>query len=89
MKITGDMEISAVIEFDEQKMLKTLAWLAPELGRLQCPHPLRGVIGGVTVEQAARITGIPLSEMLYALNLAAGETEEGLSELRDRELREN
>ncbi|NOT46831.1 MAG: hypothetical protein HOP17_03650 [Acidobacteria bacterium] len=79
MKITGDMEINAVLAIDEEKMLKTLSWLVPELGWLQTPHPLRSTIGSVSVEQAARIARIPLSEMLYALNLAAGETEQTLS----------
>lgn len=79
MKVTGDMEISAVLAIDEEKMLRTLEWLAPDLGRLQFPSPLRATIGSVSVEQASRIARIPLSEMLYALNLAAGETEETLS----------
>lgn len=79
MKVTSDMEINAVLAIDEDKMLKTLSWLAPELGRLQSPHPLRATIGSVTVEQAARVARIPLSEMLYALNLAAGTDEATLS----------
>jgi hypothetical protein len=83
MKITGDMEIEAVLQINERKMLETLAWLSPELGRLQQPHPRRSTLGCVTVEQAARIVRIPLPEMLYVLNLAAGENEEELStELR-------
>lgn len=80
MKISGSMEIDAVLAIDEERMLKTLAWLAPELGRLQYPNPLRAIVGSVTVEQAARIARIPLSEMLYVLNLAAGETEEDMAE---------
>ena len=80
MKVTSDMEINAVLQIDEEKMLKTLAWLAPELGRLQYPTPRRVVVGRVSVEQAARIARIPLTEMLYVLNLAAGETEDDLSE---------
>lgn len=79
MRVTSDMEISAVLAIDEDKMLRTLEWLAPELGRLQSPNPLRATIGSVSVEQAARIARIPLPEMLYALNLAAGEEEETLS----------
>jgi hypothetical protein len=80
MKVTSHMTIEAVLEIDEEKMLKTLAWLAPELGRLQSPNPRRAVIGLVSVQQAARIARIPLTEMLYVLNLAAGQTEENLSE---------
>ena len=80
MKITGEMEIGAVLEIDEEKMKRTLGWLAPDLGRLQYPEPQREVIGCVSIEQAARIERMPLTEMLYVLNLAAGETEEDLSE---------
>lgn len=80
MKVTSEMEINAVLELDEARILKTLAWLAPELGRLQRPNPRRAVVGRVSVEQTARISRIPLTEMLYVLNLAAGETEEDLSE---------
>jgi len=61
-------------------MQRTLGWLAPDLGRLQYPEPQRQVIGCVSIEQAARIERMPLAEMLYVLNLAAGETEEVLSD---------
>ena len=80
MKVTSDMTINAVLAMGEEKMLHTLAWLIPELGRLQSPSPRRATIGSVSVKQAARIARIPLTEMLYALNLAAGEKEEDLSE---------
>ena len=76
MRITHEMTVNDVLAIDEEKMLKTLSWLVPELERLQYPHPRRAVVGSVTIEQAARIARIPLSEMLYALNLAAGESEE-------------
>ena len=79
MKITGEMTINEVLEIDEEKMLKTLSWLVPELQRLQYPHPRRATVGTVTVEQAARIAQIPLAEALYALNLAAGESDELLA----------
>ncbi len=80
MKITGETELERVLMINEEKMLETLAWLAPEIGLLQQPHPQRSILGSVTVEQAARIARVPLSEMLYVLNLAAGESEERLSE---------
>lgn len=91
MKITGEMTINEVLEIDEEKMLKTLSWLVPELQRLQYPHPRRATVGTVTVEQAARIAQIPLVEALYALNLAAGESEELLAnelprDFSDREI---
>ena len=80
MKVTGDMSINDVLRIDEEKMLKSLTWLVPELARLQYPNPRRQIVGAVTIEQAARIARIPLVEMLYALNLAAGEADETLSE---------
>ena len=79
MKVTREMSINDVLMIDEEKMLKTLTWLVPELERLQTPHPKRAIVGAVTIEQAARIAHIPLVEMLYALNLAAGESEEDLA----------
>lgn len=79
MKITSEMTVNDVLAINEDKMLKTLSWLVPELERLQYPRPSRAIVGAVTIEQAARIAGIPLNEMLYALNLAAGESEEVLA----------
>lgn len=78
MKVTGNMNIEALLAIDEEKMLKTLAWLAPELGRLQYPNPRRDVLGRVSVNQAARIARMQLSEMLFVLNLAAGEAVEDM-----------
>jgi len=83
MKVTADMEIEDVLALDEAKMSKTLAWLAPDLGRLQHPSPMRATLGSITIRQAARIAQIPLAEMLFALNLAAGESTDRFStELR-------
>lgn len=79
MKITRDMKIKEVLAFDEEKMLSTLMWLAPEFERLRYKKLRRAMSGRVSVEQAARIARIPLTEMLYILNLAAGESEEKLS----------
>lgn len=87
MRITPEMNVSDLLEINEEKMLKTLAWLAPDLGRLQSPDPLRAIIGRVSIEQASRIARIPLAEILYVLNLAAGENEDALSDelcARDR-----
>lgn len=80
MKITGDMKIKEVLAFNEEKMLTALMWLAPEFERLQYPKLRRAMSGRVSVSQAARIAHIPLTEMLYVLNLAVGEREESLSE---------
>ena len=80
MKITGDMKIKEVLAFDEEKMLNTFYWLAPEFERLRYKKLRRVMSGRVSVAQAARIARIPLTEMLYVLNLAAGEPEEKLAE---------
>lgn len=80
MKITGKMKIKEVLAFDEEKMITTLTWLAPEFERLTHPKLRRAMSGRVSVEQAARIARIPLTEMLYALNLAIGEDEAHLAE---------
>ena len=80
MKITRDMKIKEVLAINEEKMLTTLVWLAPEFERLRYKKLRRAMSGRVSVEQAARIARIPLTEMLYVLNLAAGEREENLSE---------
>ncbi len=80
MRITGDMKIKEVLAIDEEKMITTLMWLAPEFERLRYPKLRRAMAGRVTVSQAARIARVPLSEMLYVLNLALGEDEAGLSD---------
>ena len=79
MKITRDMKIKEVLAIDEEKMLNTLFWIAPEFERLRYKKLRRAMSGRVSVEQAARIARIPITEMLYVLNLAAGEPEENLS----------
>ena len=71
MKINSDMKIKTVLELDE-KLLNVFLWLAPEFDRLRNPHLRRAMSGRVTIAQAARIARIPLAEMLYVLNLAAG-----------------
>jgi len=80
MKITGDSKIREVLAINEEKMITTLMWLAPEFERLQYPKLRRAMAGRVSVSQAARIARIPLTEILYVLNLAAGENEAVLSE---------
>ena len=55
-------------------------WLAPEFERLRYPKLRRAMAGRVSVSQAARIARIPLTEVLYVLNLALGENEAELSE---------
>lgn len=83
MKILGTTKIKEVLAHDEEKMIRTLMWLAPEFERLQYPKLRRAMAGRVSVSQAARIARIPLTEILYALNLAIGVDEAELSaELR-------
>lgn len=79
MKITGDVKIKEVLAIDEEKMITTLMWLAPEFERLRYPKLRRAMAGRVSVSQAARIARVPLTEMLYVLNLAIGENEVDLS----------
>ena len=94
MKITRDMKIKEVLSFGEEKMIEALIWLAPEFERLQYPKLRRVMSNRVSVAQAARVARVPLSEMLYVLNLAAGEDEDVLaaelknSDWRDFEYRE-
>ena len=79
MKITGDLKIKEVLALNEVKMISTLMWLAPEFERLRYPKLHRAMAGRVSVSQAARIGRIPLTEILYVLNLALGENEAELS----------
>ncbi len=89
MKITGNAKIKEVLAIDEEKMITTLMWMAPEFERLQYPKLRRAMAGRVSVSQAARIARIPLTEMLYVLNLAAGENEAELSEELSLSSRDN
>ena len=80
MKVTGNSKIKEVLSIDEEKMITSLMWLAPEFERLQYPKLRRAMAGRVSVSQAARIARVPLTEMLYVLNMAIGENEADLSE---------
>lgn len=80
MKITRDSKIKDVLALNEEKMITALMWLAPEFERLRYPKLRRAMAGRVSVSQAARIARIPLTEVLYVLNLALGEDEAELSE---------
>lgn len=76
MKIRRDMKIKEVLEFDEEKVLNTLEMLSPNFERLRYPKLRRAMSGRVSVEQAAKVARVPLTEMLYVLNLTLGENEE-------------
>lgn len=78
MKVTREMKIKEVLEINEEKVLSTLM-MAPEFERLKYPKLRRAMSGRISVEQVAKIARIPLTEMLYVLNLALGEPEAELS----------
>jgi hypothetical protein len=77
MKVTKEMKVKEVLDIGEH-MLEAFAWLAPEFERLRKPALRKAMAGRVTVSQAARVAGLPLTEALYVLNIAAGESEEVL-----------
>lgn len=79
MKVRRDMKIKEVLAMNEEKVLNTLAMLSPDFERLRYPRLRRAMSGRVSVEQAARIARVPLTEILYVLNLALGEDEAELS----------
>ncbi len=64
MKVTREMKIKEVLAMNEEKVLSTLIMLAPEFERLNYPKLRRAMSGRVSVEQAAKIARVPLTEML-------------------------
>lgn len=80
MKVTREMTIKEILAMDEEKILSMLQMLAPEFERLNYPKLRKAMSGRISVEQAAKIARVPLTEMLYVLNLAVGEDEAKLSE---------
>lgn len=79
MKIHRDTRIRDVLAFDEEKMISRLVLFSPAFERLRLPALRRAMGGRVNVEQAAKVARLPLNELLYVLNLAAGEDEAELS----------
>jgi predicted HTH domain antitoxin len=79
MKVNSEMKVKEVLKINE-RMIDAFGWLAPEFERLRNPILLKAMAGRVSVEQAARIAKVPLSEVLYLLNLAAGEDEQKLTD---------
>lgn len=73
------MKIKEVLAMNEEKVLKTLAMLSPDFERLRYARLRRAMSGRITVEQAAKVARVPLTEILYVLNLALGEEEAELS----------
>src|SRR5690606_27121423 len=72
MKVTRDMTIKEVLAFDEEKMLDTLEMISGNFARLRYKTLRKAMEKRVTVEQAAKIGRVPLSEVLFVLNLALG-----------------
>jgi hypothetical protein len=79
MKVRRDMKIEEVLEMNEEKVLNTLTMLSTNFERLRHPGLRRAMGGRVSVEQAAKVARVPLTEMLYVLNLVLGEDEAELS----------
>jgi hypothetical protein len=80
MKVRREMKIKEVLALDEEKVLDTLSMLSPNFERLRYPKLRRAMSGRITVEQAAKIACVPLTEILYVLNLALGEDESEIAE---------
>jgi hypothetical protein len=71
MRITATMKVKEVLGL-KPALIDAFAWLAPEFERFRVPALRRVVAERITVEQAAWTAKVPLGEMLYVLNLAAG-----------------
>jgi hypothetical protein len=72
MRVHGNMKIEEVLKIND-RMVDAFVWLSPDFKRLRNPLMRRTMGERVTVEQAARSGGVPLTEALYLLNIAAGE----------------
>lgn len=82
MKVTAAMKIKDVLKLNG-RMVEALVWLAPEFERLRNPALRKVMANRVTIEQAARVAKVPLTEMLYVLNLAVGAEPEELHQEMD------
>ncbi len=79
MKVRREMKIEEVLAMNEQKVLNTLAMVSVNFERLRNPTLRRAMSRRVSIEQAARVARVPLTEILYVLNLALGEDEAELA----------
>lgn len=78
MKVTAEMKVKDALNING-RMLDAFTWLAPEFERLRNPALRKVMANRATIEQAARVAKLPLTEILYVLNLAAGEEPELLN----------
>lgn len=79
MRVPPDMKIRKVLEINDA-ILNTVVGLTPEFERLRNPILRKAMSNRITVEQAARIAGLPLAKVLFILNLAAGEDPSTIAE---------
>jgi hypothetical protein len=79
MRVRRDMKIGEVLAMNEEKVLNTLMMLSPNFERLRYPALRRAMGERVSVEQAAKVARVPLTEILYLLNLVLGEDEAELA----------
>lgn len=80
MKVTRDMKIKEVLAMNESKVLDTLEMISTNFSRLRHKRLRKAMEGRITVEQAAKVARIPLTEVLFVLNLALGMSEAEISE---------
>jgi hypothetical protein len=78
MRVTPEMKIAEALRCGE-RLIEALTWLTPDFERLRDPAARRAVSEHTTIEQAARMAHVPLSEALYVLNLVAGEDQARLA----------
>jgi hypothetical protein len=71
------MKIGAVLNINEH-MIDAFTWISDSFERLRNPALRREMLNRVSVAQAARAGRVPLNEVLYVLNLTAGEDEKRL-----------
>lgn len=63
MKITRGSKIKEVLAFDEEKMIATLMWLAPEFERLRYPNLRRAMAGRISVSASQNKSFDPLHKL--------------------------
>ena|SRR5437762_3168540 len=77
MRVTPDMKIADVLKINEH-MIDAFTWISDTFEPLRDPTLRLEMSLSVSVAQAARVGRVPLNEVLYVLNLTAGEDEKRL-----------